>query len=318
MEQTSQMLGLLAQTSIHAGTGQGTGVIDLPIQREGHNGWPCIYGSAVKGALRARAEDQKVALLKKNDVSGKTTSDFYKAAQQSDEIAGVYGPAPGGADITHAGAIIVTDARLLLFPVRSLTSQFKWVTCPAAINRYLADCRRLGCGVAEFSDLEAVDDGSQSAAMVPTQSSEDNLFLEEYRFTVTNKNMDGLIKLLAALMGTANAEASLQKQLVIVSDDSFAHIVNHSTPVNAHIAIDSQTKMVKDGALWYEETLPPETLLYIGLSANDGRKAEANIDAKQVLAHVSGLFVSKPWLQLGGNETVGMGWCSVAAISGGA
>jgi len=38
MQQANTILGLLAQTSIHAGTGSNTGVIDLPIQREGHNG----------------------------------------------------------------------------------------------------------------------------------------------------------------------------------------------------------------------------------------------------------------------------------------
>ena len=178
MEQTSKILGLLAQTSIHAGTGQQTGVIDLPIQREGHNGWPCVFGSAVKGALRARAEDQKVALLKKNDVSGTPTDVFYKKAQASDEIAVVYGPAPGGADITHAGAIIVTDARLLLFPVRSLTSQFKWVTCPAAINRYRDDSKRLGCPLDAFDTPAPVDVDAQSGAIVPNQSTEDDLLLK--------------------------------------------------------------------------------------------------------------------------------------------
>lgn len=318
MEQTSQILGLLAQTSIHAGTGQQTGVIDLPIQREGHNGYPCIFGSAVKGALRARAEQQKIALLKQGDVSGATLEDFQEEAQKSDEIAVVYGPAPGASDITHAGAVIVTDARLLLFPVRSLTSQFKWVTCPAVIRRYQADLRRLGCPVLEVDIPEPVDsdDSDTSAAIVPMQSSEDDLFLEEYRFSTSPQDMSGLIKSLAELMGTEVAAQSLGKQLVIVSDDSFTHIVRHATPVNAHISIDSVTKLVRDGALWYEETLPPETLLYVGLSANDGRKAGARIPADQVLNHVTELFADKPWLQLGGNETVGMGWCSVSAVNG--
>ena len=53
---TSKLLGLYAQTSIHAGTGQNQGVVDLPIMREEHNGWPCIFGSAMKGAIRAAYE----------------------------------------------------------------------------------------------------------------------------------------------------------------------------------------------------------------------------------------------------------------------
>lgn len=66
------ILGLLAQTSIHAGTGQHTGAIDLPIQREGHNGWPRVFGSAVKGALRAHAEERKAALLTNNELRDPT------------------------------------------------------------------------------------------------------------------------------------------------------------------------------------------------------------------------------------------------------
>lgn len=315
MEQTSQLLGLLAQTSIHAGTGQQTGVVDLPIQRENHNGWPCIFGSAVKGALRARAEQQKIVLLKKGDISGASLEYFHKKAQASDEVAVVYGPPAGDSDIAHAGAIIVTDARLLLFPVRSLTSQFKWVTCPAAISRYLADRRRLSC-VDIKCDIPTVEDSNeQSTAIVPIQTFEDDLFLEEYRFSVKQKNLKALVTLLAELMGTPDAMASLEKQLVIVSNDSFTHIVNHATPVNAHISIDTKTKLVRAGALWYEETLPPETLLYVGLSANDGRKLGAEMSSKQVLENVTGLFSDKPWLQLGGNETVGMGWCAVTPIS---
>lgn len=322
MEQTSQILGLLAQTSIHAGTGQQTGVIDLPIQREGHNGYPCVFGSAVKGALRARAEQTKIALLKKGDVSGASLQDFQKQAQACDEISVVYGPALGNSDVTHAGAIIVTDARLLLFPVRSLTSQFKWVTCPAVIRRYQADLARLGCPVMELTVPEPVDqiegaENDYSAALVSEKSGTGDLFLEEYRFQVSQQNLQSLIQSLAKVMGTEQAENLLHKQLVVVSDDSFMHIVSHSTPVNAHIAVDSVTKLVRDGALWYEETLPPETLLYVGVSANDGRKAGAEFPATKVLSHVTSLFDNTPWLQLGGNETIGMGWCSVSMVNEG-
>lgn len=318
MEQTSTILGLLAQTSIHAGTGQQTGVIDLPIQREGHNGWPCVFGSAVKGALRTRAEQHKLAAVKKTEVLVLDAKTYQDKVQQSDDIAVVFGLPPGAAEIKHAGALIVTDARLLLFPVRSLTSQFKWVTCPAALRRYQVDCQRLGSDVPKVTIPQPQDQDGKSQAIVPTDSPENDLFLEEYRFSVSREDLSSLITMLAGLMETADAASLLEKQLVVVSDDSFAHIVNHSTPVNAHISIDAQTKTVRDGGLWYEETLPPETLLYLGLSASDGRKEGAAMDAGKVLGSVLGLFTDKPWLQLGGNETVGMGWCAVKPVAKGA
>lgn len=318
MQQTNHILGLLAQTSIHAGTGQQTGVIDLPIQREGHNGWPCVFGSAVKGALRARAEQHKLSELRAS--GGEqflSSSDYENDVQQSSDIACVFGPPPKGNEMKHAGALMVTDARLLLFPVRSLTSQFKWVTCPAAIQRYLADSERLGIeGTRDINVPQPKDDETKSAAIVHNSTSNDALFLEEYRFQVTQTDLSNLIQLIAGLMQSNDAEAQLAQQLVIVSNDSFAHIVSHSTPVNAHISIDAQTKVVRGGGLWYEETLPPETLLYLGVSASDARKEKAEMSADQIMGVVLNLFAEKPWLQLGGNETVGMGWCAVKQQKG--
>src|SRR5690606_18302582 len=50
MSTQSALLLLCTETPLHAGTGQSVAGIDLPIQREVHTQWPCVYGSAVKGA----------------------------------------------------------------------------------------------------------------------------------------------------------------------------------------------------------------------------------------------------------------------------
>jgi hypothetical protein len=106
--------------------------------------------------------------------------------------------------------------------------------------------------------------------------------------------------------------AALTKQLTLVDDDTFSHLARYTTPVNAHIAIDNETKIVKPGALWYEETLPPDTLLYVALIAQSVRKAGIDKSAEKVIEHIQELFnENHPYLQLGGNETVGMGWCKV-------
>ena len=55
--------------------------------------------------------------------------------------------------------------------------------------------------------------------------------------------------------------------------------------------------------LWYEETLPPDTVLYALLAGRSGG-ALGSLDA---------LFPEDdPYLQAGGNETVGQGWFAVA------
>jgi CRISPR-associated protein Cmr4 len=290
--QTNLMIGLIAQTSIHAGAGSSAGAVDLPIQREGHNGWPCIFGSSVKGALRTKAEQVLTASDGKRDDATLNT---------------VFGPDTQNAS-DHAGAISVGDARLLLLPVRSLTSAFKWVTCPAALDRFKRDSEMLGKKI-DF-DMPVVPKNDTSEFALCTSGT--NLFLEEYRFTVdASANLDSVINALCELVKRNGFAETLNEQLAIVSDNMFAHLARSATPINAHIAINSESKTVNKGALWYEETLPPETVLYIPIMAQKSRNKDKPIDASAIAACVSSILTTSSWLQLGGNETVGMGWCAV-------
>jgi CRISPR-associated protein Cmr4 len=279
-----QIFGLYAETSIHAGAGTSTGVIDLPIMREAHTGWPCIFGSAVKGALRAKAEQTRMDILE--DVFGPDTKNASE----------------------HAGALAVGDARLLLLPVRSLTSHFKWVTCPALIQRAAADAKRMGRPVADF-ELPAI---AQNEAL--QQGDAADLYLEEFQFQAKQTDLSTLLQWLAGFLPPEAGFADrLQQQLVVVHDDLFAHLAQYATPVTPHIAIDNDKKTVKPGALWYEETLPPETVMYITLAASASRKRSGEIPAERILSQTLQLFPpNAPYLQLGGNETVGMGWCRVS------
>ncbi len=309
MATNSALLGLWAETSLHAGAGSSVDGIDLPIQREGHSGFPCVFGSAVKGAMRAKAEE--TWLVEKD---GKNVI--------SEHVSYVFGPDSDSEKASeHAGALMVSDARLLLLPVRSLTGYFKWVTCPALLERLLRDAARLGIELEDFVMPEPDTDN----AVLPANGGND-LFLEEYRFTTTDEDLNALCKVLAAISGID--KDSLEKQLAVVSNDKFSYLCRYATPVAAHIAIDNKTKVVKNGALWYEETLPPETVFYVGLAANAVRKKETNFEdssyikdskAQAVLGSITGnLFKQPAYLQLGGNETVGMGWCKVSVFNGGA
>jgi CRISPR-associated protein Cmr4 len=279
------LLGLTAETSLHAGTGRSTGVIDLPIMREAHTGWPCVYGSAVKGALRGLAQQQ--------NASG---------------IHDIFGPDTQNAS-DHAGALAVGDARLLLLPVRSLSSHFKWVTCPALLRRAAADAQRLGITDAVNPDLSLTD----NTVIVP-QAAQKALFLEEFSFEQKAQDLSALIAWLARF-GDEGFAQRLQAQLAIISDDMFSHLANFATPVTPHIAIDNARKAVKPGALWYEETLPPESVLYLTLAASASRRKDGKMLASEVLHSALQLFPpARPYVQLGGNETVGMGWCRVQSV----
>lgn len=283
----SVMLGMYAETAVHAGAGRSVGVIDLPIMREAHTGWPCVYASAMKGASRALAQARGMEALQE-----------------------VFGPDTNNAS-DHAGALLVGDARLLLLPIRSLTSHFKWVTCPALLRRAVADARRMGLDLSALATLPAFEPGEALVANGATG----HLYLEEYRLTPKSVDLKAQIALLARFVADdADFAARLTEQLAIVEDDLFAHFAQHCTPVAPHIAIDNARKTVKQGALWYEEVLPSDTVLYFSVSAHASRGRQ-RMHASEVLKAYLGLFEQgKPWLQVGGNETVGMGWCRLNPV----
>jgi CRISPR-associated protein Cmr4 len=280
------LLALYAQTNIHAGTGQNTiSSIDLPIQREAHTGYPCVYGSATKGALRAKFDAD----------SDKATTNRLFGSETS-------------GDNGNAGCLAITDTRLLLLPVRSLTSHFKWVTCPALLNRFKQDMARMGKEIKAQTPAPKAEE-----AQVHTGAETGALYLEEYRLTVQPNNFSAWIESLVPMM-PEGSKTALEKQLTIVSDDLFAFLAQNSTPVHAHNKINSDTKTVVAGALWWEESLPADTLLYTCIHAFNGRELTEDKKSNQVkavdnLTAFTSVIANKPYLQIGGNETTGMGFC---------
>ena len=265
------LLGLLAETFIHPGAGQTGGAIDLPVAREAATGYPFIAGSSMKGALHEAVQE-----------------DLDKAGRDR-----VFGTAD------QAGALLVSDARLLLLPIRSLSSSYRWATCPHLLERFARDRRRTGTGTVPVATphLERyhyLDAASQQGA---------KLFLEERSFAPQqpSKHLDGWIESIADLIHDAAARTRLRGQLTVLHDCDFAWFARHGLPVQARNQLDERKQSQN---LWYEETLPPDTLMYTTLAEHNS--------AGGGLAPVRAKFERRPYLQVGGNETVGQGWFAVA------
>src|SRR5690606_7787373 len=109
---------LHALSPLHAGTGQGMGLIDLPIARERATEHPIVPGSSIKGVLRDAARAQ-------------TT--------QTNDVDVIFGSSEGSASMVR-----VSDARTLAFPVKSDRGTFAWVTSPYALLRYARDGGEVG------------------------------------------------------------------------------------------------------------------------------------------------------------------------------
>lgn len=264
----SQIIGMLAESPVHPGAGRNEGVVDLPVAREAATDYPVIVGSSLKGALRERGRE------------------VWGREGQTKKVFG---------EQEQAGGLLVSDARLLLLPVRSLNSHYMWVTCPHLLERFARDRRRSGGEAALLSDaMKSALAESRYNALGP--DSGEKLFLEERQFSTVATVDDAVVEALATLIAHQETARRLRKQLVVVRDDDFSWFARFGLAVNARNVLDEDTK--KSENLWYEETIPADSLFYAVLAERD----------EGTLTDASDLFSEAPYLQVGGNATVGQGW----------
>lgn len=275
---TNALIGLLAETFVHPGSGQNEGAIDLPVAREAATDYPFIAGSSLKGALRDQAEQ----------VWG----------GDSDPVDAVFGRQE------DAGDLLVSDARLLLLPVRSLHGAFKWATCPHLLERLKRDLHRSAVPATPFSPPQEM--AEQQA--LGRSNGPDQLFLEERSFTISGDVDESTVQAIEEIIAHQEVRKRLPAQLVVLSDEDFVWFARYGLFVQARNRLDDDNKTSQN--LWYEETLPPDTLMYAVLSErNNGSNS---------LTQVGTLFDERPYLQVGGNETVGQGWFAVQWLNGSA
>jgi len=285
-----------ALTSLHPGSGTALGVVDMPVQRERHTDWPTIPGSSLKGILRDAC--------RRKSQNGDSDND----------LCAVFGPPTHDAD-AHAGALSITDARILAFPVRSLRGVFAWVTCPAVLSRLQRDLNL--AGIDHFEDVAApAKDHVLCRNDSPLLIDGNKMILEEFAFT---QDQTGTIDELSNWIGervTADegTKNRIKQNLAVLHEDDFTHFVRHATEVVARVGLEPETKTAKTGALFYEEFLPTETLFYSVILADDSRREKHEKKAKQILEYVRDNV--PPVLQIGADETIGKGLCAIRIWNG--
>ena len=131
--------------------GSDLGIVDLPIQREKHTDYPKIEASGLKGAIREIFRTQPNLDQLKCDWGITSVED----TKYTEAIDLTFGPDTSEQSNLHAGALGFTDARLLLFPVKSVKGVFAWVTCPAVLERFKHDLSicEPGTGISFVEDI---------------------------------------------------------------------------------------------------------------------------------------------------------------------
>src|SRR5690606_12744129 len=139
-----------------------------------------------------------------------------------------------------AGRLMISDGRLLLLPVRSLTGAYKWVTCPHLIERYCRDLRRIGLSpLPEVPKFEASEAGEIGAALGRGQG---HIYLEEREFALVGEPPAAVVDAIAPLLFHEETKARLSEQLVVLSDADFTWFARYGVAVQARNRLEKETK----------------------------------------------------------------------------
>lgn len=284
---------LIAESSIHTGSGEDVGYVDQPIQRSKFNDFPIIQPGEVKGALRDYLEDKGFG----------------------EEVEVIFGPENSG---NFASAVSFGEARLLFLPVKSLYGVYAYLTCPYLLNRFLKEASfQISFGNLVSEEKVVVLDNS-------IVSRDKKVILQEYPFSTENDYTiptfegNGFFEWLKDKLYPADEsykywKENFLKRVVIISDS----MMNVFTQIGVEIVTrnrigESGTVSSEGGNLWTEENLPEETIMYFHFEAFEpfGEPNEKIKTEDNVYSFIKSNLNSKI-LQLGGNKTIGRGFVLV-------
>jgi CRISPR-associated protein Cmr4 len=272
----SKVLYLLTRTPLHVGAGASVGAIDQPVVRERHTGFPMIPGSSIKGVLADLHLADRGRGLRSED-------GIHFFGRQDHEVV------KGDPALQHqAGSISFSEARLLAFPVRSARGCFAWVTSPLLIERWRRDAGG-GCNLPEQRPQGDEVYGPQELCC-----GEEQVVLEDYALRRRGAFEPG--KSFQEVIQDSFWREMGPGHLCLISDDLMAHYAQAGCEIVQHVCIDDETGAAADHKLFNQENVPSDSLFYSVL--------------KELRSGTMEKFGVPPVLQVGGDATTGLGFCS--------
>jgi CRISPR-associated protein Cmr4 len=301
MFKEATIIFLYAETSVHLGGGESIGAIDLAIQRERYTDFPVGAASGIKGAVRAWFESY-------NPPNGQPEDKDQKIKK----ITITFGP---DTNTDHAGAASFTDAKILLFPVKSMKGIFAWVTCPMVLERLKRDLAVAGIPV-PWQTPKPTEGQVIGGPTSSVKTSDNKVVLEEYVFDFIDQPNNSSITEWIKTKAIPSSEEykfwqeRIETQLLVIPDDDFKDFVKNSTEVQSRVKLgegkSSDTK--RGGNLFYQENLPSDSILYASILTQDALTDRRNGEwgtASEIITFLKTMQSHR--LQIGGNESIGKG-----------
>lgn len=216
--------------------------------------------------------------------------EFLKHKYDEDTAEHIFGSSKLG-----KGEYTIFQGMLLSIPMRSKNSPFYRVTCPQIINDFkvFIDNCDYKLDIQEKFDkfLEKVNEDSSRNLLLynnnDNSNSEVKLTIEgaDPKFEIINDNFK------------KDIESLFGENLVVINDKDFKTLIEELPVIARNKLENGESKN-----LWYEEIVPRESVFYFG-SVYD--EYDEKFDS-----------ITKEMIQIGGNATIGYGYCSISSING--
>lgn len=287
---------LHAVSPVHFGTGTAISNVDLPVSREAANGLPNAPASGIRGVVRD-------ALRTQYGSEPTSMSAFWHD----------FGAERDAVEASRfQAAISFSDALLLALPVHAFRSGFAWVSSPYTLARLQRWSGWFdGIALSACVNAEILLTSDSQLALPRVHNTPQRVVLGEQEFTCADQTdaaatVDAIASRLAKKLwpdDSAFPSQHFTSRFAIVSDTQLQALSGAATDVRTRVRIDAVRGGPVAGALWSEETLPSETLLWGAVMIDPLRNVAANTVAARLHTH----FGDERLLAFGGKTTVGRG-----------
>lgn len=194
------------------------------------------------------------------------------------------------------GKYKIFQGTLLSIPVRSNVKPFFRATCPRIIKEFkeFADSFNFNLESGLEKLIKLIDNNKNSSFSFDVEEKNDSDIKIEGLTCEIKKIEDKYIK-------KSEIEKLFGEDLLILDDDKFFEIIKE-LPIIARNKLENGESQ----NLWYEEIVPRESRFYFGVFEEKNCKYE-NIFKK----------ITDEALQIGGNATIGYGFCDIEPIKAG-